>query len=404
MKKNQTLFAVTLLAAGLLTSCGSSSSGTYGKYVTLGDYKGVEITKIKSEVTDDTLQEEIEYLLEDNAEYNEITDRACQNGDMVNIDFTGTIDGEEFDGGSATDYDLDLGEGYFIEELEEGIVGMETGETKDITMTFPEDYGEDLAGQEAVFTVTVNAIYEVTIPEYNDEFVASISDFTTTAEYEEDLKATLLEQMEESNDYMAGYDALAAAVANATFSGYPDELYDSCKETYDAINAMYAEMFGMDVEDFELSEEDTKAAVEEMVYEKMVITAIAEKEKLTVTDDEYTDYVNDLYADYGYDSVEDFEADYSKESTMEELLQYKVQDFLVENASITEVSEDEYYADLYGDEEDWDDEDLEEEELSEEEVLLDEDLEILDDVEELDETDTEETEEATESVDTETES
>ena len=93
----------------------------------------------------------------------------------MNIDFTGTIDGTEFDGGSATDYDLELGEGYFIDELEEGIVGMKTGETKEIPVTFPEDYSEDLAGKEAVFSVTVNSISQEILPEYNDEFVASIS-------------------------------------------------------------------------------------------------------------------------------------------------------------------------------------------------------------------------------------
>ncbi|MDY3919372.1 MAG: trigger factor [Candidatus Limivivens sp.] len=398
MKKRFSLLSVTLLTAGLLVSCGSSS--TYGKYVKLGDYKGVAITKIKTEVTDEALQDEIDMTLEDNAEYNEITDRGCQNGDLINIDFTGTIDGEEFDGGSATDYDLELGQGYFLEDLEAGIVGMKTGEEKEITIIFPEEYDEELGGKETVFQVTLNSIYEVILPEYNDEFVASISDFSTTAEFEEDLKQSLYEQTEESNNYMAGYDALAAAVANATFSGYPQELYDKCKESYDEMNAMYAEMFGMDVEDFELSEEETKETVEQMVYEKMVITTIAEKEKLTVSEDEYKDYVNSLYADYGYDSAEDFEADYSKDSIMEELQQSKVQDFLVKNASITEVSEDEYYSEMYGDEEYYEEEELDDEELLEDDpveiIELDEDLteEVLDSEEETDAEAAQETETA----------
>ena len=379
MKKRISPFLATAAAAVLLTSCGSS--GTYGKYVTLGEYKGLSVNMIRSEVSDDTLQDEIDSVIQEHAQYDPITDRACENGDVVNIDFTGTIDGAEFDGGSATDYDLELGEGYFIDELEEGIAGMKTGETKEIPVTFPEDYNEDLAGKEAVFSVTLNSISQEILPEYNDEFVASISDFTTTADYEADLKATLLSQAEENNRYLAGSDALTAAVANATFKGYPQELYDACKQEYDDMNAMYAEIFGMDPEDLALDDDETKETVEQMVYEQMVVTAIAEKEKLKVTDDEYSDYVNSIYEDYGYESVEDFESDYSKDSTMEELLQSKVQDFLLDNASITEISEDDYYAQLNGSDEDY--EDFSEED-TEDELILDletADTEVLSDVE-----------------------
>ena len=147
------------------------------------------------------------------------------------------------------------------------------------------------------------------------------------------------------------------------------------------MNAMYAEIFGMDPEDLALDDDETKEAVEQMVYEQMVVTAIAEKEKLKVTDDEYNDYVNSIYEDYGYESVEDFESDYSKDSTMEELLQSKVQDFLLDNASITEISEDDYYAQLYGSDEDY--EDFSEED-TEDELVLDletADTEVLSDVE-----------------------
>ena len=103
--------------------CGSQSSGgAYDEYLTLAEYKGIPVTRIKSEVTDEAVQEEIDYVIDDNAEYNEITDRGCQEGDLVNIDFTGTIDGEEFDGGSGEDYEIVLGEGYFLEDLEAEIV------------------------------------------------------------------------------------------------------------------------------------------------------------------------------------------------------------------------------------------------------------------------------------------
>ena len=246
---------------------------------------------------------------------------------------------------------------------------MTTGETKEITITFPEDYDEELGGQEAVFSVTVNTIYEIVRPEYNDAFVSSISDFSTTEEYEEDLRQTLLEQADESNDYTAGYDALYSVIDASTFSGYPQELYDECEQEYDDMNAMYAEMFGMDVEDFEMSDEDTQAAIEEMVYEEMVVRTIAEREDLEPSDEDFNAYVDTLYEDYGYESAEDFLADYSEESIRDELLLTNVMNFLLENAEITEVSEDEYYGDIYEEEET--DELMEEELIDETDGIID---------------------------------
>lgn len=344
MKKKLSLLTVGVCALALLAGC-SSSSGTYDKYVKLGDYKGLEVTKIKSEVTDELLEEEISYVLEENSEYKDITDRGAQEGDSVNIDFNGTIDGESFDDGSAEDFDLVLGEGYLLDDLEAGMVDMKTGETKEISVTFPEDYDEELVGKEAVFSVTMNSIQEVIVPEYNDEFVAGISDFSTTAEYEEDLKNTLLETQEADNTYSAATDALALAIANAEISGYPEELYAKCETQYDEMNASFAEMLGVDVADMEGTEEEKKEAVTDLVHEEMVSTAIAEKEKLSVSDAEYKEYLENNYEDYGYASAEEFETDYTKEGLMDEIIKSKVQEFLLENAKITEVSEDEYYAD-----------------------------------------------------------
>ena len=173
----------------------------------------------------------------------------------------------------------------------------------------------------------------------------------------------------ESNDYTAGYDALYSVIDASTFSGYPQELYDECEQEYDDMNAMYAEMFGMDVEDFEMSDEDTQAAIEEMVYEEMVVRTIAEREDLEPSDEDFNAYVDTLYEDYGYESAEDFLADYSEESIRDELLLTNVMNFLLENAEITEVSEDEYYGDIYEEEET--DELMEEELIDETDGIID---------------------------------
>ena len=156
---------------------------------------------------------------------------------------------------------------------------------------------------------------------------------------------------------MAGSDALTQVVENSTFKGYPDDLYNECKDLYDQTNQAYAEMLSLDVSDFEGTDEEIKAAVESMVYEDMVVTSIAEKEKITVSDDEYTQYVENNLDTYGMSSVEEFESTYSKESVMDELLREKVQKFLLDNAKVTEVSEDEYYQE-YDEGETYSDEDV----------------------------------------------
>ena len=345
---------VTCTAALLLGGC--SSSSTYGKYMTLGEYKGLEISKIKAEITDDDLEQEISYTLDDNTEYFE-TDRAAQNGDMVNITYSSTMNGEAFDGGSGEDMDIELGAGYLegdiLQDAESEIIGMKADDTKEMDLTIPEDYyfDDSLAGQKIHVTLTVNSVSEIKRPELTDEFVASISDFDTVDAYKEDLKKSLEASADENNEYTAGSDALTQVVENSTFKGYPDDLYNTCKDLYDQTNQAYAEMLGLDVSDFEGTEEETKAAVESMVYEDMVITSIAEKEKLTVSDDEYQKYVEDNLDTYGMSSVEEFESTYSKDSVMEELLREKVQKLLLDNAKITEVSEEDYYQEYEGGEE-----------------------------------------------------
>ena len=230
---------------------------------------------------------------------------------------------------------------------------MKADDTKEMDLTIPEDYyfDDSLAGQKIHVTLTVNSVSEIERPELTDEFVASISDFDTVDAYKEDLKKSLEASADENNEYTAGSDALTQVVENSTFKGYPDDLYNTCKDLYDQTNQAYAEMLGLDVSDFEGTEEETKAAVESMVYEDMVITSIAEKEKLTVSDDEYQKYVEDNLDTYGMSSVEEFESTYSKDSVMEELLREKVQKLLLDNAKITEVSEEDYYQEYEGGEE-----------------------------------------------------
>ena len=366
MRKKYVFSLAILLAASALSGCGKKdSSSSYEKYVTLGDYTGMTIDRIKTTVTDEDVQEEVQNDLYANADYTEVTDRAAKEGDTVNIDYTGTIDGAEFDGGSDSDFDLELGSGTFLSDFEDGIVGMKTGETKDITVTFPEDYDGELDGKTAVFSVTVNSITEVTLPEYNDAYVKDNYGYDTTAEFEAALKSDLQEQYDEDAQYTACADALTQAVENASFDGYPQELYDATKTQVESDNQAFAEQLGIEWTDLVGEDYDIEDDVLSAIHEKMVVCVIADKEKLTVTDDELNSYIDDNWELYEYDSRDAFVEDNGEDTLRYTLLYDKVLDFLGENNTFNDIDADDYYETEEDGNIDLNEEDTEVEETSE---------------------------------------
>lgn len=364
-KQKYFLAALLLTATTALTGCKSSGGNQnnallsteegmdfYAQdYVKLGDYKGLEVQyPIPSEVTQDDIDSYIQDQISYYTEYTDV-DRAAKIGDSVCINFTGTIDGEEFDGGSAEDYILTLGSGEFLEDFENALVGKKTGETTTFSITFPDDYDEDgtLSGKEAEFTVTINYVSEVTVPEYNDQFVAEISDYKTTAEYEAYVKELLAQNYENSSKDMAGEDALALAMENATVDGYPEELFNSFYEQTLADYQMYADFMGMDFEDFlteYMSEDDIKEVALDSVNEFLIVQAIADKEGIKLTKENFEEEAKQLATEYEYDSVESMQEDFGTSYLYTTLLREKVKDFLYNSAKVTEVSEEEYYQDM----------------------------------------------------------
>lgn len=374
MKRKYVIPLIILAAVTALTGCQKQNKNSYDKYVTLGEYTGMTIDRIVTTVTDDDVQEEIQNELYADAEFKEVTDRGAKEGDTVNIDYTGKIDGEEFDGGSDTGMDLELGSDSFLPEFEDGIIGMKKGETKDITITFPEDYDGTVDGKTAVFSVTVNSITEAILPEYNDAYVKENYDYDTTAEYEASLKSDLQEQYDEDATFTACSDALSEAVDNAEFDGYPEDMYDSAKEQMEYENQAFADQLGIEWTDLVGEDYDIEEDILATIHEKLVVYAIAEKEKLTVTDEEFDTYAEDNWELYGYDTKEDFISDYGDEEIRYSLLYDKVLNFLGENNTFHDIDEAEYYSD-----EDFTDE-----------VISDEDM--MESVEETSETELAETE------------
>ena len=329
-------------------------------YVKLGDYKGLEVTyPAVLAVKDEDVKTEIEYALDDNTEYREVKDRGAQDGDSINIDFKGTIDGEEFEGGSAAEYELELGAGEFLEAFEENLIGKKAGENVVFKMTFPEEYDDELVGKEAEFTVTVNSISEAVRPEYNAEFVKSISDYKTVEEYEASIRAQLEEDAKYDSESEAGENALALAIENAVVEGYPQKLYDYFYEDTVTGYKNYAELMGMEYEEFLegfMTEEDIKAATEEQVNEYLVVQAILVNEGQEVSDSEYKKLAEQMAKDNEYETLKEYEEDFGEVYTKTQVAREKVIDLLYKSAKLKEVPYDEYY----GEEEEDYEEDAEE--------------------------------------------
>ncbi len=323
-------------------------------YVKLGDYKGLEVTyPAVLEVTDEDVQQYIQDELEGNTEYEEVKDRAAEVGDVVNIDYTGTINGEEFEGGTDTGCDLELGSGEFLEEFENSLVGKKTGETAVFKLTFPEEYDENVAGKEAEFTVKVNSVSESSVPEYNDEYVQSISECKTVKEYEESVREQLETDAKDESEMEARENALRLAVENATLDGYPQQLYDFFYEDTETGYKNYAEFMGMEYEEFlgsYVTEEEIADLASEQTNEYLVTQAILEKEGREISDSDYKKLAEEMAKENDYDTLEEYENDYGAVYVRTQLIREKAIDILYESAKLQELSYDEYYADEYADE------------------------------------------------------
>ena len=340
-------------------------------YVKLGEYKKLAVRYPVPVLTEDDVQMEIEYLLDENTQYNEMTDRGAQDGDLLSITYTGTIDGKEFDGGSDSDYEFILGDEEFFEDFEKNLIGKKAGETFSFKTTFPEDYDEELNGQEAEFSVTMNSISEIVVPEYNDAFIKEVTDYDTVAAYEEGLQEELMVSAQNEAMATAGEDALQMAIANAEITGYPQQLYDACYESTMQEYQEYADMIGIEISEFIDDDSSLDDEVLNWVNAILVAQAIAEKEGFEITDDNYSEDAGKLAEEFGYTALEEFQEDYGEVYVKVNLMKDKAVRYLYENAEVEEVSEEEYYSELEGEEL----EEIEEESDSGTEILFEDDTE-----------------------------
>ena len=269
--------------------------------VKLGKYKGVEIEKLEApKVSEEDIEKELKRQQDANAKIVDVTDRPVQNGDMIKLDFAGTVDGEAFEGGKAENYDLTIGSGSFIPGFEDQLVGMNIGEEKDVNVTFPEDYGQkDLAGKAAVFACKVNAIKEKKLPELNDEFADEVSEFSTLDEYKKDIEKNLLVRAEEQYKQTKENAAVAAAVADADIE-IPDAMLETQAESLVNEFAQNLQMQGMNIDMYlqytglqkDQLVEQFKPQAKTRIQNSLVLEAVAKAENIEASDEH-------LEAEYG---------------------------------------------------------------------------------------------------------
>ena len=348
MKRKIALFALLVAAVTTMTACGDEVNPN--KYVTLGEYKGIAVSVApKDEVTQEDIDNYIQSAVEGQTSYEDVTGRAIQTGDTVNIDYVGKKDGVEFEGGSSADggYDLEIGSGSFIEGFEEGLIGANIGDTLDLNLTFPEDYSTaDLAGADVVFTVSVNSIKEAVIPELSDELVPTLAaECKTVDEYKEYVKNLLEEQVQSSFDQTVQSTAFQNVFAASTVSEPPQDMIDYYVEQTMLNADTYAGYYGLErdafiTEQLQMTMEDFEAQAQEMAIEaskqELVVRAIAKKEKLKVATDEINTFATENMAMYGYESAEAMIEEIGESEIEYYLLNTKVLEFLAENAVVTE--------------------------------------------------------------------
>lgn len=268
--------------------------------VTLGQYKGLEAVKPVVAISDEDVDKELESVRKRNARQVSVDDREAQMGDTAKIDFDGFLNGERFDGGKAENYSLELGSGSFVPGFEEQIVGMKVGEEKDINITFPEDYVENLAGKDVVFKVKLNDLTVSELPELDDDFAQDVSEFDTLDAY----KASLREELEKKAADKAEGDfrseVMRQAAENLTVTIPNAMIADKTEE----ILRNYAANFGMNTRDMSLDQikqmmgvddaminNTIRPAAEFQVRNDLLLEAVIEAEKIETTEEENRDYL-----------------------------------------------------------------------------------------------------------------
>ena len=312
--------------------------------VELGKYKGIEISKVEYPVKDNDVEHELEHMQEHNARLITIEDRALEKGDISTIDFEGFVDGVAFEGGKAEGHELEIGSGSFIPGFEDQLIGMKIDEEKEIKVTFPKEYfSKDLAGKEATFKVKLHQIKKKELPKLDDEFAKDVSEFDTLAE----LKASIKEKIEKSNEQRAKYEteeaAIKAVCENAKLeipSGMVElEIDNMLKDfeqrlSYQGLNLeQYLKMIGRTEEEMRKEYEEQ---AKEAIKSRLVLEAIIDAEKIEAKEEEIDAKMQEMAKNYGKKVEELNKNENLKKYLSEGIKSEKALEFIVKNAKFAE--------------------------------------------------------------------
>lgn len=274
--------------------------------VTLGEYKGVEVPKTEITVTEEEVEAEVKKEQENNSRTITVEDRGAENGDIVTIDFEGSVDGVAFDGGTSTNYPLTLGSNTFIPGFEDQLVGAKEGETVEVNVTFPEEYqAKDLAGKAAVFKCEVKKVETKELPVLDDDFAKDVSEFDTLEEYKADLKKKL-EEKKTADARRAKEDAAVDKIIENAQMEIPDAMVrtQSRQMADDFARRMQAQ--GLSMEQYfqftgltaEKMMEDMKPQALKRIQTRLVLEKVAEVENIQPTEEELDEEIKKMAETY----------------------------------------------------------------------------------------------------------
>lgn len=310
------------------------------KYITLGEYKGLILDNTVEVITDDDVQARIDQELQDKAEA--VSDGA-QEGDLVTVNYVGTIDGETFDGGTANNYDFIIGNGGMFQEFEQGVIGMKKGETKEISIDFPSDYSDStLAGKKADYKVTVQNVRRA--PELTDEWVTKNTDYTTVEEYREGTCKTLEKEARESAGEVLKNTAWNTVLENTEVKEYPEADVENAISEFRKSMEVYAKQADMTLEEFVESQGISQDAFDEQshqyaegkVKQNLIVQGIMDAEGLSLDDKESLKVQEELVKQMGAANLAELVDTYGQSYVDESVGLLRVEDFIVKNAQVSE--------------------------------------------------------------------
>lgn len=318
--------------------------------VVLGQYKGVEVPKPDRTVTDEDVEKALKEEQEKNARQITVEDGGAENGDSVVMDYEGKIDGEPFEGGSAKNHTLVLGSGSFIPGFEDGLLGVKGGETRDVEVTFPEDYhAEELKGKKAVFTCKVERVTRKELPELDDEFAQEVSEFDTLDAYKADVRKNLETKKEEAARQEIKDNAVSKAAQNSTIEipapmidTQADRMIDNFARRLQAQGMSMQQYMQFTGSDENMMREQVKPQAEIQIRNQLTLEKIAETENIQVSDEELDQEIEKMAKAYNLepDKMKEIIGDEEKENIRKDLAEQKAMDLVADAAVEVEKKEE----------------------------------------------------------------